>query len=233
LHERITSLPHNQLNRKLKSLQMPKFTWKKEIDTTDLIKIGIMIIGAILGFIFINQIQLKNEEVLVKLELTKQIPKLQPFAQSNFSNRVDPDNGNKIEMKLYLKIMSDHYIYFFPPQIRLVRKNTEDDFYKGDIVYEGIKSYNGLFSPGTEYNIDYSLELPNKKIDFNNYDILFEFDLDTDDKIQKAYGKVFDYLGKDMNELIDNLSYKKHTFREEILFENPDFEVFFKEASKR
>ena len=212
---------------------MSKYTFKKELDTTDLIKSAITVLGAIFAFSYVTLTQLHNEEIKTNLELTKQIPKLQPFVQSNISNRINPDNKNEIEIKLYLNIKSEHYLYFFPPKISLVKKGTKNCLYTGKVVYKGVESYKGLFSPGTEYNIRYSIETPDEVIDIKEYELLLSFDVETDDKIQKAYSKALNSLDDDITDLIDKLSYKTHTFRDRIYLKNKNFESFFSKAQNR
>lgn len=64
-----------------------KFSFKQELKTTDLVKSLVTIMGAILAFYLITSIQLKNDNIRLKLELTKLIPKLQPHVQPKFSNK--------------------------------------------------------------------------------------------------------------------------------------------------
>ena len=209
------------------------YTFKKELDTTDLIKSAITVLGAIFAFTYVTLTQLHNEEIRINLEQTKQIPKLQPFVQSNITNRVNPENNKEIEINLYLNIKSEHYLYYFPPTIKLVKKGTKTCYYTGKVIYKGIESYNGLFSPGTEYNIRYSIETPDEKIDTDKYELFLSFDIETDDKIQKAYAKVLSSLDEDITTLISDLSYKTHNFRDKIYLKNDNFDTFFSTASKR
>jgi len=210
-----------------------KFTFKKELETTDLIKSLVAISGAILAFYLITSIQLKNDNIRLKLELTKLIPKLQPHVQSNFSNLVNSDNSSAIDIKLYLKVLSDYYVYFHPPKVKLIKKGTDNEFYTGSYHVKGNNSYKGLFSPQTSYNINYQLVVDDRNIDFSMYDITFEFDIDTDQSIQNAFGKILNVLGENTLSEVDKLSYKTHKFRDQIYVNNKSFEVFFEQCSAR
>lgn len=218
---------------------MKKFTLKREIDTTDLIKSIVTIIGAIIAFLVITLSQLKNDQTQLKLELTGQLPKLQPFIQTNYTNRIDPENSSRIEIKLYLKVLSENYIYFHPPKIGLIEKSlntsniSEEDFLQEGTTLEGDQAYEGLFSPGTQYNINYSILINDPRLDLSKYDVYLYFNVDTDEKIQKIYGKVLSFLGEDTSKTIDNISYKTHRYREKIYVENLNFDKFFDDASKR
>jgi len=211
---------------------LKNFKFSKEINTTDLIKTVVGIIGAIIAFFLITNIQLQNESTRLKLELTKQIPKLQPFVQTNFTNRVDPENPNKIDIKLYLKILSEHYLYFFPPKIHLIKKDTKCTYYPIQPDLVGVDAYNGFFSPGTAYNINYSIIVDDPSI-LDQYDVYLTFDIETDEKIQAAYLKVLTGLDGDVKKLIDSISYKTHSYREKVHFKNKNFKPFFNNKHAR
>lgn len=209
-----------------------KLTFSRELNTTDLIKSLIAIMGAVFAFCFVTSVQLENsrakienDSLKLKLELTKVLPTLQPHVQSNMTNRINPYNPRVVDIKLYLKILSGHSVYFFPPKIKLIRIGTENEEYAGKIEPSGIYAYKGLFSPGTDYNINYSVKVQDEAV-FNDYEIVLEFDIETDEKIQNAYAKVLDVLGDTALDEIDKISYKTHKFRDVIYFENLKFEVF-------
>ena len=213
---------------------MTGFRFSRELDTTDLLKSVVAIAGAILAFFLVTNIQLQNESTRLKLELTKQIPTLQPFVQTYYSNRVDPNDPATIEIKLYLKILSEHYLYFFPPKISVVKTGSQTDPpepHPSQLQLTGVSAYEGLFSPGTEYFINYSVTLEDRAT-LDGYDVLLSFDIETDNKIQEAYTQVLAGLDGDTKALIDVISYKTHTYREAVYLENPEFEDFFENAGR-
>ena len=208
------------------------FTFKKELDTTDLIKSCVAIVGAILAFVFITSIQLKNENTKLNLELTKLIPNLQPHIQTNFTNEVDKNDPQTINLKLYLKVISNYYVYYFPPSIKIIKKGSKNTEYSGKYQIIGGDLYEGLFSPGTEYNINYRIVVEDK-INMNEYDIVADFDVDTDQSVQDAFAEVLRPLSHDVHSVIDELSFKKHKFRDKIYRTNPSFEDFFEKPEVR
>lgn len=211
-------------------MEKKKFTLKREIDTTDLIKSSITIVGAILAFVFITSLQLQNETAQIKIKLVEFIPSLSPSVQTLYENRISEDN-KELKIRMYLKVISPVPLYYFPPKVLVIKSDNSDTLTQNQILFENLDSYSGIFPSGSEYNIQYNGTILDSNIDLVDYQIHLQYDIAVEEKIKNTYKVLFEeYMDSDYGARIDTITYKKQKYIEDIHRSNDKFEKIFKRS---
>ncbi len=132
------------------------FVFKKELDTTELIKWGMASFGAVIAFVALQYVNFQIEVAKIKKEALQEIIEYSPRARINYTNQLS-DDGKVLTIRVYLVAKTKGELYIFPPTLSIFDEEGNEipnDMYKAD----DIGQFQGSFSPNEPYLISYKIE---------------------------------------------------------------------------
>ncbi len=207
---------------------MGKYSLKKELDTTELIKWGSAVIGGLAIFLVITlkDYELKKYEILEKeavliekagnqlLKGFELMKNYKPSIDVHYTNMLS-EKADELHIRVYIKSTSKNDIYIFPPKLTLIDvegNEIDTNLYKaGDI-----KSFKGSISPESSFQINYKIFLLNIDTDkIGNVQLDYEVQID---QLASAPIKMYfeEYGSEKEKELFNVLNSKKYIYRERV-----------------
>ena len=165
-----------------------KFNFKRELDTTELIKGGFALIGAIIIFCLITSV-LKDVEIKkVQLELAKEFPNLIPSLKNNYTNQLSKD-GDELTVLVVLRNKSTLPVEIESPEITIYDANNRN--ITNAVKSSDIDQFNGILSPASEYRITYNVLL-NNSINTIDHKIELVYKAKLPKSLSNIYKQVYD-----------------------------------------
>lgn len=131
--------------------------FKKELDTTELLKWGIASLGAVIAFFLAQYTALQIEVAKIKKEALQEIVEYSPRARINYTNELQ-ENRSTLQVRVYFVPKSKGELYIFPPALTIYDESggviPPDKYTAHDIG-----QFQGSFPPDEPYQITYNIEL--------------------------------------------------------------------------
>lgn len=131
--------------------------FKKELDTTELLKWGIASLGAVIAFFLAQYTALQIEVAKIKKEALQEIVEYSPRARINYTNELQ-ENRSTLQVRVYFVPKSKGELYIFPPTLTIYDESggviPPDKYTAHDIG-----QFQGSFPPDEPYQITYNIEL--------------------------------------------------------------------------
>ena len=131
--------------------------FKKELDTTELIKWIVAAVGAVILFVSIQYKEFELKVAKINKEALEEIASYRPKARINYTNQLS-ENNKLLHVRVFFMPTSKYEVDVFPPTIQLF---DIDNVLVPVNMYKApdIGQFQGSFSPMISHQITYNIDI--------------------------------------------------------------------------
>ncbi|MBL4765771.1 MAG: hypothetical protein JKX67_10945 [Colwellia sp.] len=198
------------------------FHFKKELDSTELIKWIFAVFGVSTAFYLVSLKEIENDSARLMIETAKakkeaveNVIQYRPRLRIHYTNMLSED-GKSLNIRVFVESKSVQEIYIRPPNLSLLNSNG-NEIAKNGYSSNNIASFQGFISPQVPFNINYKVSLlSNAAREVDSVRLIYQAEADNiSAKAMSSYLKTFN--DPEINKLaLDTVVAKKFSYKEEV-----------------